>query len=80
MKRARKAVLVSAPNDGGTSSVATDVLVDLTTVRRIALDAQLDPRTVKRAIEQGMDSLQSEYAKVRLRETLKRMKRQDLIK
>lgn len=47
---------------------------------RIALEAQLDPRTVKRALECGIDSLQSDHSKARLRSALKKMKREDLAK
>ena len=48
--------------------------VDRLTIMRIALEAQLDPRTVKRAIENGIDSLQSDHSKARLREALKKLK------
>ena len=41
-------------------------------IMRLALNAQLDPRTVKRALEKGVDSLQSEHDKVRLRDALKK--------
>jgi hypothetical protein len=54
--------------------------IDRPTIMRIALEAQLDPRTVKRAIEHGIDSLQSDYSKARLRGALKKLKRDDLIK
>ena len=54
--------------------------LDRPTIMRIALEAQLDPRTVKRAIEQGIDSMQSDFSKARLRIALKKMKREDLIK
>jgi len=37
-------------------------------ILRLAADAGLDPRTVKRAIDKGVDSLQSEAARERLRE------------
>ena len=50
------------------------VSVDRLTIMRIALEAQLDPRTVKRAIENGIDSLQSDHSKARLREALKKLK------
>jgi hypothetical protein len=55
-------------------------LPDRPTIMRIALEAQLDPRTVKRALEQGVESLQSGHSKARLRDALKKMKREDLIK
>jgi len=54
--------------------------LDRPTIMRIALEAQLDPRTVKRAIEHGIESMQSAYSKARLRIALKNMKREDLIK
>lgn len=54
--------------------------IDRPTLARIALEAQLDPRTVKRAIERGIDSLQSAHSKARLRGALKKMKREGLIK
>jgi hypothetical protein len=41
--------------------------------------AQLDPRTVKRAFEHGIDSLQSDHSKARLRAALKKMKFEGLI-
>ena len=47
---------------------------DRPTIMRIALEAQLDPRTVKRAIEHGVDSLQSDHSKTRLRAALKKLK------
>jgi hypothetical protein len=53
--------------------------LDRPTLMRIALEAQLDPRTVKRAIEQGIDSLQSDHSKARLRGALKKLKREDLL-
>jgi hypothetical protein len=54
--------------------------LDRPTIMRIALEAQLDPRTVKRAIEHGIDSLQSDHSKTRLRLALKKLKCDDLIK
>ncbi len=53
---------------------------DRPTIARIALEAQLDPRTVKRAIERGIDSLQSDHSKARLRVALKKLKYDKLIK
>lgn len=50
------------------------VSVDRLTIMRIALEAQLDPRTVKRAIEKGIDSLQSAHSKARLRAALEKLK------
>jgi len=54
--------------------------LDRPTIVRIALEAQLDPRTVKRAIERVIDALQSAHSKARLRSALKKLKREDLIK
>jgi hypothetical protein len=54
--------------------------VDRPTIARIALEAQLDPRTVKRAIKMGVDSLQSDFAKTRIRAALKKLKLESLIK
>jgi hypothetical protein len=48
--------------------------LDQPTIARIALEAQLDPRTVKRAAARGIDSLKSGHAKVRLRDALKKLK------
>jgi hypothetical protein len=56
------------------------VEIDRTTIARIALEAQIDPRTVKRAIERGIDSLQSDHSKTRLRAALKKLKYDKLIK
>jgi hypothetical protein len=53
--------------------------LDRPTILRIALEAQLDPRTVKRAFEHGIDSLQSDHSKARLRAALKKMKFEGLI-
>ena len=55
-------------------------LPDRPTIMRIALEAQLDPRTVKRAIELGIETLHADHAKSRLRDALKKMKRTDLIR
>jgi hypothetical protein len=54
--------------------------VDRPTIARIALEAQLDPRTVKRALEHGIGVLLSDHSKDRLRSALKKLKREDLIK
>ncbi len=54
--------------------------LDRPTIARIALEAQLDPRTVKRAIEHGIDALQSGHSKARLRAALKKLKCENLIK
>ena len=42
-------------------------LPDRPTIMRIALEAQLDPRTVKRALERGLASLKSDFDKARLK-------------
>ena len=44
---------------------------DRLTIARIALEAQLDPRTVKRALEKGESSLKSDVSKARLRNALR---------
>jgi hypothetical protein len=54
--------------------------VENSTLTRIALEAQLDPRTVKRALEHGIDVLLSSHSRDRLRSALKKLKREDLIK
>lgn len=54
--------------------------VDSPTIARIALEAQLDTRTVKRAIEFGVDSMKSDFAKARLRAALKKLKLEAVIK
>ncbi len=41
---------------------------------RLAGDAGLDPRTVQRAIECGIDSMKSEVNRTRLRETAAKLK------
>lgn len=46
---------------------------DRSTIMRIALEAQLDPRTVRRAYEDGIDSLKSEFSRARLRDALKKL-------
>ena len=45
-----------------------DGAIDRGVLLRLAADAQLDPRTVKRAMERGLDSLKSDFDKARLRE------------
>jgi hypothetical protein len=54
--------------------------LDRPTIMRIALEAQLDPRTVKRAIDHGIDSLQSDHSKARLRVALRKMKLETAVK
>lgn len=54
--------------------------LDRPTIMRIALESQLDPRTVKRAVAHGIDSLLSDFSKARLRAALKKLKCEDLIK
>jgi hypothetical protein len=53
--------------------------LDRPTLQRLALEAQLDPRTVKRALEKGIESLQSDHSKARLRIALKKLKLEHLI-
>ena len=57
-----------------------DVAIDRPTIMRIALEAQLDERTVKRALEDGVDCLQSAHSKARLRAALKKLKFEHLVK
>ena len=48
---------------------------DRPTILRIALEAQLDWRTVRRVFESGsVDVLHSDHAKTRLRAALKKLK------
>lgn len=54
--------------------------LDRPTIMRLALEAQLDPRTVRRALEQGIDALQSDHAKARLRIALKKLKLEGALK
>jgi len=42
-------------------------MLDRTTILRLAVEAQLDPRTVQRAAEKGVSSLKSEFDRQRLR-------------
>jgi len=42
--------------------------IDGVTIRRLAAAAGLDPRTVKRAVNHGIDSLKAEVDRERLRE------------
>ena len=46
---------------------------------KIALEAQLDPRTVRRAIESGIDKIKTDFGKARLRDALKKMKLEGLV-
>ena len=55
-------------------------VLDRPTIMRIALEAQIDPRTVKRAIEHGIDALRSDHSKARLRDALKKLKCEGLFK
>lgn len=54
--------------------------LDRPTIARIALEAQLDPRTVKRALEKGLDSMQSDFDRGRLRAALKKLKLEALVR
>lgn len=54
--------------------------LDQPTIARIALEAQLDPRTVKRAAEDGIDSLRGGHNKARLRTAIKKLKCEDAFK
>ncbi len=46
--------------------------VDTSTVMKLAVEAQLDERTVCRAIDKGVDALRSGFAKERLRAAAKK--------
>jgi hypothetical protein len=41
-------------------------MIDTQTIARLAVEAQLDPRTVKRAINNGVGSLKSGFDRERL--------------
>lgn len=43
-------------------------------IYRLAAEAQLDPRTVKRALERGIDSMQAAVDKERLRAAATKLK------
>lgn len=47
--------------------------IDRTAILRLAAEAQIDPRTVKRAVENGVASLRAEVDRQRLREAAKRL-------
>jgi hypothetical protein len=47
--------------------------VDRTMILRLAAESQLDPRTVKRALESGISSLRAEVDKARLRDAAKKL-------
>lgn len=64
---------------GSMATRKTNVLPDRATVAKIGVEAQLDPRTVKRAIEKGINSLQSDFAKTRLRAALRKLEMTDLL-
>jgi hypothetical protein len=59
---------------------AIPMTLDRHTIMKIALEARLDPRTVKRAADRGVDSMQSEYDRARLRDALKKLKCEGLFK
>ena len=42
-------------------------MIDRADILRLAAEAQLDPRTVKRAVEHGISSVRAEFARERLR-------------
>ena len=54
-------------------------LPDRITIMKIALEAQLDPRTVRRAIESGIEKIKTDFGKARLRDALKKMKLEGLV-
>jgi hypothetical protein len=47
--------------------------IDKTDILRLAAEAQIDPRTVKRALDNGIDSLRAEVDRQRLRDAAKRL-------
>jgi anti-sigma regulatory factor (Ser/Thr protein kinase) len=49
------------------------VTIDRGDILRLAADTGLDPRTVKRAIEHGVDALKAEVDRTRLRDAAKRL-------
>jgi hypothetical protein len=55
-------------------------MLDRPTIMRIALEAQVDPRTAKRAIDEGIDAIHSHQARARLREALTKLGHAALIK
>jgi hypothetical protein len=46
---------------------------DRSDILRLAAEAQIDPRTVKKALENGVNSLRAEVDRQRLREAAKRL-------
>jgi hypothetical protein len=42
-------------------------------ILRLAAESQLDPRTVKKAVDNGVDSLRAQVDRQRLREAAKRL-------
>jgi hypothetical protein len=53
--------------------------VDRPLLLKIALEAQLDPRTVRRALDLWIEALQSDHSKARLRAALRTLKLEALI-
>ena len=47
--------------------------VDRSIILRLAAESQLDPRTVKRALEDGVTTLRAEVDRQRLRDAAKRL-------
>jgi coenzyme F420-reducing hydrogenase delta subunit len=50
-----------------------DKHMDRVDILRLAAEAEIDPRTVKKAVENGIDSLRAEVDRVRLRDAAKRL-------
>jgi hypothetical protein len=48
--------------------------VDTQSIARLAAEAQLDPRTVRRAMENGIDSLRSGFDRERLQAAAKKLR------
>ena len=68
------------PRKAATTSTKAGPDLDRPTIMRIALEAQLDQRTVRKALELGIGSLQNHFAQARLRDALTRLKLRDLIR
>ncbi len=54
--------------------------IDRATILRLAGEAQLDPRTVKRAVDRGIDSLHSDFARQRLRDAVVKLQLQGVVR
>jgi len=50
-----------------------DMNLTTTQIAKLALESQLDPRTVKRAVQHGINSLKSEFSRERLAAAAKKL-------